>query len=301
MVPNVVPNGVPNGVKATTKVVGLIGGVEQVRSSLSPVIHNAAFQELAMDWVYIPMPVADPPHGPHGIDKNVFKSLATAGMRGVNVTMPFKLEAAAAMDRLEGPAGRIGAVNTVNFAGGALSGSNTDGEGLLRFLQKDVGAEIRGNPVVILGAGGAARAIVAAMADAGASSLTVAGRDEARAEELRELARDTKFDAVALNSKKKRWTKDAAIIINATPLGQKGEPAPLTKREIPSGAIVVDLIYNPPVTPLIEAARAGGAVAHNGLGMLLNQAALSFEIWTGVQPPLEKMSAAAFSVLRKRS
>jgi shikimate dehydrogenase len=281
-------------VRGTTKVVGLLGGVEQVRASLSPVIHNAAFQELGMDWVYIPLPVSPP------LTKGVMRGLAASGLRGVNITMPFKLEAAGAVDRLRRSASRIGAVNTVSFAVGVLAGSNTDGEGLIRFLRRDVGAEVSGRSVVILGAGGAARAIVAALADAGADSITVASRDESAGEELRGLAPDTKFDAVAFDSKKRKWTKDAAIIVNATPVGQKGEPAPLTKREISPRSIVVDLIYNPPVTPLIEVARSRGAIAHNGLGMLLHQAALSFEIWTGVQPPLEKMSAAALSALRLR-
>lgn len=310
--------------KGTTKIVGLIGGVDQVRSSLSPAMHNAAFTSLELDWAYIPLPltlsnhqtVAEPRTirlgsrekrtgpipGATSSDvsmKTVFQSFASAGIRGLNVTMPYKLDAAAAVDSLEGNAQTIGAVNTINFVEGLMVGWNTDGDGLLRFLRKDVGATVKGKPAVVIGSGGAARAVVVALAEAGASSITAAVRDPSHAEELVDLAGETELEVVRLSARRRKWLKEAFLIINATPVGQKGEPPAVPTKDIRRGAVVVDLVYNPPTTPLIEAARARGAVAHNGLGMLLHQAALSFEIWTGVQPPLEDMSAAALAELRR--
>jgi shikimate dehydrogenase len=282
-------------VKGSTKLVGLLGGTDQVRSSLSPAIHNAAFRALKLDWAYVPLPSADAP-----IDV-VLRGLAGAGFRGVNVTMPHKLDAAAAVDALEGIARTIGAVNTINFVQGRMVGWNTDGDGLLRFLRKDVGVTVAGRPAVVIGSGGAARAVVAALGQAGASSITLAVRETSHAEDFPRLAGKAQLDVVRLEARRKKWIRDSALIVNATPVGQKGEPSPVPTKDIRRGTVVVDLVYNPPTTPLIEGARARGAVAHNGLGMLLHQAALSFEIWTGVQPPLEDMSAAALTEIRRPS
>jgi shikimate dehydrogenase len=305
-------------VRGSTKIVGLIGGADQVRSSLSPAMHNAVFESLGLDWAYIPLPLSlfakratirlgtverKTRPSPEDVGSNlsmktVLQGLASAGIRGVNVTMPYKLDAAAAVDSLEGNAKAIGAVNTINFLDGRMVGWNTDGDGLLSFLRKDVGATIKGKPAVVIGSGGAARAVVVALSQAGASSITAAVRDPSHAEELVDLAGKTELEVVRLGGRRKRWLKEASLIINATPVGQKGEPPPVPTKDIRRGAVVVDLVYNPPTTPLIEGSRAQGAVAHNGLGMLLHQAALSFEIWTGVQPPLEDMSAAALAELR---
>lgn len=306
--------------KGSTKIVGLIGGVDQVRSSLSPAMHNAAFESLGLDWAYVPLPLrlsgdevvweiqletnkrkTRPSPAKAGWDvsmKSVLQSLGSAGFRGLNVTMPYKLDAAVAVDALEGSAKTIGAVNTVNFIDGRMVGWNTDGDGLLRFLRKDVGAKVKGEPAIIIGSGGAARAVVVALSHAGASSITVMVRDPSHGREIADLAGKTEVEVMPLGGRRKKWLKEASLIINATPVGQKGEPPPVPTKDIRRGAVVVDLVYNPPTTPLIEGARARGAVAHNGLGMLLHQAALSFEIWTGVQPPLEDMSAAALAELR---
>jgi shikimate dehydrogenase len=303
-----------------TKVVGIVGGVHQVPLSLSPRIHNAAFRALGIDWVYVGFPVAE------GTAATAVAGLAAAGVRGFNVTMPHKMAVAACMDRLEGLAATVGAVNTVEIrASGELVGWNTDGEGLLRYIRRDVGCDIAGAAALVLGAGGAARSAVAALARAGAGSVTVLARHRGRAEALGEFARAAEFRAGGLGPEAAGIVAASDLIVNATPLGQepaKLEPAPSGNHDLRTvdekpappqpvgpalpipvdsihpGCVVVDMVYKPPVTRLVDEARARGASAHGGLGMLLHQAALAFEIWTGREPPLEAMSAAAVSELR---
>ena len=268
-----------------TQVAGIIGGPEQVARSLSPVIHNAAFRSADLDWHYVGFPVADDP---------VFavKGLVKAGVRGLNITMPHKSAILEALDDLAPGVEGLGAVNTVDIKDGWTVGYNTDGIGLVEFLTRDLGARIAGASVLILGAGGSARAAIDALSNAGATSFTVMARDEAKAAALEELCRGTSF-TVASFGEDAGITEQPDLIFNATPLGQKGEDPPISAESIKPDSVVVDFVYSPPVTPLIDLARRRGAVASSGLGMLLHQAALSFEIWTGVKPQLGVMSAAA--------
>jgi shikimate dehydrogenase len=306
--------GTPNG---ATHVVGIVGGTRQVPLSLSPRIHNAAFGALGLDWVYVGFPVEE------GNAPAAVAGLAAAGVRGFNVTMPHKIAVAACMDRLEGLAATVGAVNTVEVrSGGELVGWNTDGEGLLRYIRRDIGADVRGAAVVVLGSGGAARSAVATLARAGAGSVTVLARNPARAEELRGLVRGAGFRVGALGPEAEALVSGADFIVNATPIGQAPsgpgdgdgglhalEPpavipdavavaVPIPVDAIAPHCVLVDMVYKPPVTRLVDLARARGASAHGGLGMLLHQAALAFEIWTGQEAPIEAMSAAAVSELR---
>ncbi|MGH2811457.1 MAG: shikimate dehydrogenase [Actinomycetota bacterium] len=277
-------------VDGSTRVVGIIGGPDQVRGSLSPRIHNAAFRALGMGWIYLPFPVT-------AEVETALRGLAAAGVHGVNVTMPHKLEAARVCDRLVGTAATVRAANTVEVRDGRLVGHNTDGEGLIRFLRRDAGLEVSGATVLIAGAGGAARAIVAALAGAGAAEIAVAGREARRVEELRDLSAGARFDAVQLAALSADRVGSADLIVNATPVGSADEPPVVPAEWIRPGVTVVDLTYLPPSTRLLREAREHGAIAHNGLGMLLHQAAMSFEIWTGVQPPIDEMSAAALREL----
>ena len=307
--------GTPNG---ATHVVGIVGGTRQVPLSRSPHIHNAAVRALGLDWVYVGFPVEE------GSAGAAVAGLAAAGVRGFNVTMPHKIAVAACMDRLEGLAATVGAVNTVEVrAGGELVGWNTDGEGLLRYIRRDIGVEVQDAAVVVLGSGGAARSAVAALARAGAGSVTVLARSPARAEELRGLARGARFRVGALGPEAEAIVAGADLIVNATPVGQApagrahdgrgglhalegpgvtpGDAAgavPIPADAIGPHCVLVDMVYKPPVTRLVDLARARGASAHGGLGMLLHQAALAFEIWTGHEAPLEAMSAAAVAELR---
>lgn len=305
---------VHGGISGATHVAGIVGGVAQVPLSLSPRIHNAAFRALGLDWVYVPFPVEE------GRAAVAVAGLAAAGVRGFNVTMPHKIAVAACMDRLAGVAAAVGAVNTVEVVGGELVGWNTDGEGLLRYIERDVGVPVSGSSVLVLGAGGAARSAVAALARAGARSVTVLARSRDRAEELGALVPRTAFAAAPLDGDPGPLVAGADLIVNATPVGQAapgvardghlhvvpppapppaevGTGLPIPVEAIRPGAVLVDMVYKPPVTRLVEDARARGASAHGGLGMLLHQAALAFEIWTGNEAPLDAMSAAAVAEL----
>jgi shikimate dehydrogenase len=205
--------------------------------------------------------------------------------------MPHKEEVADAVDALDDDAARLRAVNTVVIGpDGTTTGANTDAPGFGRFLTDDAGFDVRGRTVLLLGGGGAARACALAVARAGAARITIAVRNDAQVAAIRELATPlgTEVDGAALADAD---GVDADLVINATPLGRAGElpPHPPFRR----GMLAVDLLYRPAVTPLQRAARAAGADAFGGLGLLLQQAALSFERWTGSRAPLEVMSAAA--------
>lgn len=280
---------------AGARVVGIMGGPQQVAASFSPRIHNAAFKALGMDWVYVGFPAES------GSAPRTARALAASGVAGFNVTMPHKTAVAGAVDRLEGPAKATQAVNTVEVRDGELIGWNTDGEGLVRFLRVDAGATIEGASAAVLGSGGAARACVAALAEAGARSITVLARNEARAEALRALAAGTDFRCGPLGPESSRILESSDLVINATPLGRAGDPAAAAAEHVRAGATVVDLVYVPPAGHLVEAARARGASAHGGLGMLVHQAALAFAIWSGVEPPLDVMREAARDALREAS
>lgn len=261
--------------------VGIIG--DPVAHSLSPAIHNAAFRSLGLDWVYVAFPV---------LAEQV--SAALAGMRalgitGLNVTMPHKPAAAVAVDRLSATAAALGAVNTVVRRDDGLHGESTDGEGLLRALRAEPGFDPDGRRCLVVGAGGSARAAILALAGAGAREVVVVARRSEAAARAAALAghrgRVGHADEVA----------DVDLVVHATPagMGVDRSPLPIDPARLASGQVVVDLVYDPPLTPLVAAARAGGATAVNGLGMLVHQAALSFRLWTGVDPPLDVMTSAA--------
>jgi shikimate dehydrogenase len=270
-----------------THVAGVIGW--PVEHSLSPQIHNAAFAALGLDWTYVPLPVAP------GAMRRAADGLVALGFRGANVTMPHKTEAAELADELSDEAARLRAVNTLVVQGERLLGHNTDVAGFERFLSRDAGFEPRGGSALVYGAGGAARAVALALALAGSASLTVAVRDPARASEMTASVDGT---GVPMHVVSFGDVADLRVdlVVNATPLGADGRGRPPLPT-IGPGMLVVDLLYRPAQTPLQLEARAAGAEAFGGLGLLLHQAALSFELWTGTPAPLDVMSAAALGVL----
>ncbi|MGH9225092.1 MAG: shikimate dehydrogenase [Acidimicrobiales bacterium] len=287
------PTSVQGRLSAALKLAAVIG--HPVGHSLSPAMHNAAYEALGLDWAYLALDVspADVPAALAGM--RVFGVLA-----GLSVTIPHKEAVAAGMDRLSSLAEALGAVNTVvREPGGTLRGENTDGPGFLRALQGDEGFDPSGRRCLVIGAGGAARAVVKALADAGAAEIVVANRTRSRAEAVAALAPGCARVGVAAEA------GEADLIVNATPVGMAGGGAdselPLDPADLGSGQLVVDLVPNPAITPLIDQARARGAVAVNGLGMLVHQAALAFRLWTGVDPPVAVMSAAALRELSHRS
>jgi shikimate dehydrogenase len=255
--------------------------------TLSPIIHNAAFRRLGMDWVYLSFPV--PPERL----ADAVSGLRALGARGANVTMPHKESIVQYLDGLSSEAEELGAVNTVQQLGGKLIGHNTDVAGFVAFLTEDAGFDVTGRTALVLGAGGAARAVVKGLVDSGAAAITIAGRTPDRTHKIAgtsPLARSVAWDEAA------GLVQDFDLIVNATPLGMAGED-PVAGASFRPGQTVVDLIYDPPVTPLVDKARAAGADAWSGLGMLVHQAVASFSIWTGRQPPVEAMSAVAVHAL----
>lgn len=273
-------------VGGSTRVVGVIGW--PVEHSLSPVIHNTAFIALAMDWVYVPMAV------PPGSVPAALEGLSALGMVGANVTMPHKTEVAELIEDLSEDARRLRAVNTVVLGPDGPAGHNTDAPGFDRFLRRDAGFDPEGRSALIFGAGGAARACALALARAGLARLTVALRDPERAAQVR-----TTLDGLPTQVEVVEFLRaastEADLVVNATPLGLHGEELPIPA--VGPQSLVVDLLYRPTTTPMQVRAREAGAAAFGGLGLLLHQAALSFELWTGREPPLEAMSAAALAEL----
>jgi len=275
-----------------THVVGIVGW--PVSHSLSPAIHNAAFAASGLDWVYVPLPV--PPRGL----RDALGGLAPLGLRGVNVTMPHKTEAADLLGRLSEDARLLRAVNTIVVRDDELEGHNTDAPGFDRFLRRDAGFDPEGTTALVYGAGGAARACALALARRKVTRLTVAARDETRAAPLVSMVK-TLGVPVAVVRPGDVGAVAADLVVNATPVGGPGaEPVHPSLPRLGAGVLVVDLLYDPPMTDLQLRAREAGATAIGGLGHLLEQAALSFELWTGSPAPLEVMSAAALAVLSDR-
>jgi shikimate dehydrogenase len=274
-----------------TRVVGVIGW--PARHSLSPVIHNAALTACGLDWVYVAFEV---PEGAAGMAVGGMRSL---GIEGLSVTMPHKAAVIGALDVLTPDAESLGAVNCISRDGPGLLGDNTDGIGFLDALRIDEGVDPAGMRCVVVGAGGAGRAVARALGGAGAAEVVVVNRSPEPAVRAAALAGPTGRVGTA-------EAVDAAdLVVNATPLGMgvvvttsgDGEPLPVDPERLGAGQLVVDLVYHPATTPLLAAARQRGAATANGLGMLIHQAAHAFRRWTGEDPPLEAMSAAAVANL----
>jgi shikimate dehydrogenase len=278
-----------------TSVAGVAGGPRQVARSLSPAIHNAGYRALGLDWVYVGFPVSA-----DGADAvAVLRGLGGSGVAGFNVTMPHKLAAAEAVDRLAGQAAVVGAVNAVEVTGNELVGWNTDGEGLASFLVRETDTDLDGCSLVVIGAGGSARSVVSGLVLAGVTEVTVLARDPDRAAALAPMAGEASFRVLPLSSAAAAAVAGADVIVNATPVGQEGEAPLVPVDAIRPGAVVVDLVYHPLETPLVQAASRAGAKAYGGLGMLVHQAALAFEIFTGRSAPLEAMWAGAREALTR--
>jgi len=250
-----------------------------VGHSLSPRLHGFWLSEYGIDGDYVALAVK-----PEDLEITL-RGLPDRGFRGVNVTVPHKQATAGIVDRLDAAARRVGAVNTIVVgADGALAGSNTDGFGFLENLKAGApGWKAAAGKAVILGAGGAARAIAAALLDAGAPEARIVNRTPAHAETL---AKDV-GGAVAVTAWADRDAAldGAALLVNATSLGMTGAAAlDLDLAMLPKQALVTDIVYAPLETPLLEAARARGNPTVDGLGMLLHQARPGFEAWFGVAP-----------------
>jgi shikimate dehydrogenase len=278
-------------IAGTTVLTGIIGW--PVTHSLSPAMHNAAFAALGLDMAYVPLPVvAD------DLEAAV-RGLRSLGFRGANVTMPHKAAVVPYLDRVSDDARLIAAVNTIVVDDGVLAGYNTDVGGFVAALREAVGEPLAGASALVLGAGGAARAAVLGLLRVGVSRCTVVNRTMSRAEELVRLLQPAdeaaRFELVALDALTAAQVRGADIVVNATALGMADSlkvPSVLVDN-IQRDHIVYDVVYGQRPTMPLERARATGARAIDGLTMLVWQAALSFELWTGRAAPLEVMRSAA--------
>lgn len=278
-------------INSKTQLIGLIGW--PVSHSFSPSIHNAAAQALGLNWAYLPLPVA-----PDQVATAV-AGLASLGFRGVNVTVPHKQAVIPLLDKLGPGAQAIGAVNTIVVgANGRLTGHNTDWSGFIADLQ-DHNIPVANRDCLLLGAGGSARAVAYGLATAGARVHILArrrGQANRVLEDLRPYLPDANLTSQPLTQLGQRAAAvHAPLIVNSTPLGMTPNEASSPWPEavpFPREAILYDLVYNPRHTRLMQQAEAAGCRAVNGLGMLVQQGAKAFALWTG-QPPDTAVMAAA--------
>jgi shikimate dehydrogenase len=258
------------------RVAGIAGW--PVTYSRSPRLHGFWLKRHGIDGAYIPLPIRP---GDFAI---AMRGLFAAGFAGANVTIPHKIAAFAICDAVDDSARRAGAVNTLASREGRIEGSNTDGYGFVANLRGH-GVNPAAGPALLLGAGGSARAVAAALLDAGAP-VTVANRTRARAEAL---ARDLPGLHVADWDARVAALADHALVVNTTPLGMVGhEPLDIDLSRAPASLVVADNVYVPLETPLLAAARARGLRCVEGLGMLLHQAAPGFQAWFGVEPQVDE-------------
>jgi shikimate dehydrogenase len=265
-----------------------------IEHSLSPVIHQAAFDAAGIDWVYAAFDVAA------GRGAEAVAAMRVLGIAGLSVTMPHKHDVAAAVDRLDPAARALRSVNTISWDGDDLVGSSTDGAGFVASLADD-GVEVTGAAVAIIGAGGAARSVIDALGRAGASSISIINRSPDRAASACDLASVAEIggpDQIA----------EADLVVNATSIGMGIEPVDATSADLPCpleqlrpSQIVVDLVYHPLRTPWLVAAEQVGAHTIDGLGMLVHQAALQQLLWLGALPDVAVMRRAAQDALALRS
>jgi shikimate dehydrogenase len=275
------------GIDGETRVVGVIG--DPIAHTRSPAIFNAAFAAAGLNWVYVAFPT------PAGEGERAVRAARALGLVGLNVTMPHKADAAWACDELTPDAAALGAVNVVTVQeGGRLLGASTDGEGFVRSVREE-GFDLAGRSALVLGAGGAARAVARALGAAGAV-VTLAARRKDAAESAAGLVEGPDGAPAAAASLAEVDPGGFALVVNATPLGMQGESGPVPVERLNPGQLVVDTVYHPMETPFLAAARSRGITAVNGLGMLVHQAALAFEQWTAIEAPLDAMRAAAGGV-----
>jgi shikimate dehydrogenase len=259
-----------------------------VSHSRSPLLHNFWLNEYGIDGAYVPLAVA-----PEAFERSL-GALASLGFAGVNVTVPHKEAAFAAVDETDQLAKRIGAVNTIVFdEDGRAHGSNTDAFGFVEGLRsRSPGWSGAAGPAVVFGAGGAARAIVAALQDEGAPEIRVVNRTEARGQQLVEEF-GTPLNGVVWDQRSDALD-GAALVVNTTTLGMVGKP-PLdfALDNLPKDAVVNDIVYTPMMTPLLMAAAARGNPVVDGLEMLLHQARPGFALWFGAEPEVTDRLRAA--------
>lgn len=289
------------GINGSTKLAGVIGW--PLDHTLSPAMHNAVYEALELDWVYVPLPVADE----IGL-RRLVAAIRALPFVGFNITMPYKQEMLELCDEVAMTARMAGAVNAVHCDGDRLVGYNTDGRGMLEALELGAQFSVAGKNVVLLGAGGAAGAAFVAFILGKAARVTVANRDLDRAEELVErlaphcgqtVGQVESFGSI------EQAVREADLIVNATPMGMNAaDPSPIPASWLGPEQVVLDMVYGGGhTTTLVREARAVGATAMDGLGMLVCQGATSVDIWNSskqTRTPRDVMLKAAEAAMYQR-
>ncbi|HIH61181.1 MAG TPA: shikimate dehydrogenase [Methanobacteriales archaeon] len=276
-----------------TNVVGVIG--DPVEHSLSPIMHNAAFNHLNLDYVYVAF------HVKKGMAKEAIEAMKTFNIKGLNVTIPHKVDILDYVDKVDETTELIGAVNTLKLEDGKVWGFNTDGLGCVRALEEVTTLDDKN--IIILGAGGASRAIAFQLVSYNIGGLHILNRTPENAKKLAEDIKNklgTSVFAGGLEHLKEK-IKDSDILINTTPVGMypNTDAKPLATAEIlHKNLIVKDLVYNPPQTRLLKEAEKAGARTISGIKMLVYQGAESFKIWTGKEAPTDIMEEAILEIIR---
>ena len=272
-----------------TRLAAVIGS--PIRHSLSPALYNAAFAAAGLDWVFVALQVEA------GRAATALAGMRAFGFGGLSVTMPHKEDAFAAVDTVEQAAAALRSVNcVVPLADGRLLGCSTDGDGYVDSLSADAGVDPAGKRVVVVGAGGAARSIVDALARCGVAGIIVVNRSAARAHETAALAGGIGRVGIAAD------IETADIVVNATSVGMNSTDVPFDVTMLHDGQTVSDIVYLPLRTSLLQAAEQRGARTHDGLGMLVHQAVHQFRRYTGgIDADPLVMRAAAMTELARRA
>lgn len=268
-------------ITAAARIAGVMGW--PVSHSRSPQLHGHWIRRYGIDGAYLPLAVP-----PDGLEA-ALRGLPALGFRGCNVTLPHKPAAAALVDTCDGFAQRVGAVNTIIVTPeGALAGSNTDGFGFLESLKQGAPDwQAAAGPAVVVGAGGASRAVLAALLDDGVERIRLTNRTAGKARELAESLDPKRIEPVSWDERTDALA-DAALLVNTTSLGMESQPSlDLALDALPATAVVTDLVYAPLTTPLLADAAARGNPTVDGLGMLLHQARPGFVAWFGVEPVVD--------------
>ena len=283
-------------IDGNTRMVGIIGS--PLDHTLSPTIHNAAFDYMGLNWCYVPMPVKE------GCLKEAVEGLKALRFIGVNVTMPFKAEVLPLLDEVAMFAESVGAVNTILLDKGRLIGYNTDGRGFYTALVRDLGYDVEGRKVLIMGAGGASRSVTVSLALAGCASIVIVNRSPEKSRQLAEIVRKSapgiEITWLSPNENYDLVVAESDVIINATPLTNfHGSALRVPVAMLNRSQVVCDLNYSVYQPPFLQEAEARGAQVMDGKGMLLYQAAAAFEIWTGLDAPVEVMRVALHKALEE--
>ena len=286
------PQGTLKKLTGHTRIVGVIG--DPIEHSRSPQMHNAAFGKAGLDYVYVPFHVR-----PDDLADAIAGFKAT-NIVGINVTLPHKQAVIPHLTSISREAELIGAVNTLTFVNGKIHGDNTDAPGVLKALEENGNMSVPvGENVVVLGAGGAARAVVVALALRGVASITIANRTVEKAIALaEEMDRQTGVSMQGMGLADERLPlaiRQCKLLVNtATTSMDVTQPLLISADWLQPNTIVYDIVYTPPVTPLMQAATERGCQTLGGIGMLVHQGAIAFEKWTGIIPCTETMRQALF-------